>query len=146
MYVLNNFVTFKLSFLTQRLSITDRSNLLDDAFNLARAGHLGYDVALDMTSYLEKETEYLPWKSSARALSYISNMLEFTGDYSLLQVMLNNFLVQKIWKMSIPREQPKQRNENCRLGFIESVHEREWKVLHLSRPLEPVKAVFDSQY
>ncbi|XP_053392901.1 glutamyl aminopeptidase-like [Mercenaria mercenaria] len=67
------------------LSITDRANLLDDAFNLARAGHLSYDIALDMTSYLDKEREYLPWKSTANALSYLSTMLEFTGDFSYLQ-------------------------------------------------------------
>lgn len=67
------------------LSISDRANLIDDAFNLARAGHLSYGIALDMTSYLDKEKDYLPWRSSANALSYLSTMLEFTGDYSLLQ-------------------------------------------------------------
>lgn len=77
---------------TNKLSIADRSNLLDDAFNLARAGHLGYDIALDMTLYLEKEKEYLPWESSASDLSYISDMLEFTGDFSYFQ----DYIVKKV--------------------------------------------------
>lgn len=76
-----NFIFFK-----QKLNQTDRANLLDDAFNLARAGLLGYEVALDMTSYLSKEEDYLPWKSAVSGLSYLSSMLEFTGDYYLIQV------------------------------------------------------------
>lgn len=70
----------------QALSPTDRSNLLDDAFNLARAGILGYDVALEMTSYLEKENDYLPWESAVSGLSYLADMLEFTGDFIYMQV------------------------------------------------------------
>ena len=60
--------------------------MIDDAFNLARAGLLGYDVALDITSYLAKEDDYLPWKSAANALGYLTDMLEFTGDSILMKV------------------------------------------------------------
>ncbi|KAH3863357.1 glutamyl aminopeptidase-like [Dreissena polymorpha] len=70
---------------TKVLTPADRANLIDDAFNLARAGLLGYDIALDMTSYLDAEQDYLPWESATSGLSYIAAMLEFTGDYELLQ-------------------------------------------------------------
>ena len=70
----------------QDFTPSDRSNLINDAFNLARAGLLNYDVALDMTSYLDKEDVYLPWKSSQSGFSYIASMLEFTGDFELLQI------------------------------------------------------------
>ena len=42
---------------------------------------------------------------------------------------------------SIPQAQPNQNNENCRPGFIESVHEISWKVQHLLRPLPPAWAL-----
>ena len=70
----------------QKLQPTDRSNLLDDAFNLARAEILSYDLALNMTLYLDKETDYVPWDTAGNGFFYLSNMLKFTGDYGLLQV------------------------------------------------------------
>ena len=45
-----------------------------------------------------------------------------------------------------PSKAPKQNSENCRLRFIESGHDRLWNVQHLSRPLAPALAVFNSQH
>lgn len=42
-------------------SVSDRVQLLNDAFLLAEATQLEYKVALDLTRYLGKETEYTPW-------------------------------------------------------------------------------------
>ena len=53
----------------------DRCNLLDDAFNLARATQLGYPVALNLTRYLEAELHYFPWSSVGYGLGYISSQL-----------------------------------------------------------------------
>ncbi|XP_076453772.1 glutamyl aminopeptidase-like [Babylonia areolata] len=66
-----------------KLSAADRSGLLDDAMNLARAGLLGYDVALEMTSYLNLEDSFIPWQSTYDSLTYISSMLMFDTDYGL---------------------------------------------------------------
>lgn len=42
-------------------SVSDRVQLLNDAFLLAEASQLEYKVAMDMTEYLIKEKEYVPW-------------------------------------------------------------------------------------
>ena len=67
----------------QVLEAVDRCNLLDDAFNLARATQLEYPVALNLTKYLENEVDYFPWFSVGYGLGYISSMLytdyEFTN-------------------------------------------------------------------
>ncbi|XP_015604737.1 aminopeptidase Ey [Cephus cinctus] len=58
----------------------NRAQLIDDALNLARAGRLDYTTALDVTSYLAHETEYLPWKAALTAMGYLDNMLiKFPG-------------------------------------------------------------------
>ncbi|KAK3612374.1 hypothetical protein CHS0354_031967 [Potamilus streckersoni] len=67
------------------LSPADRSGLIDDAFNLARAGYIDYELALGMTSYLDTEMDYAPWKSAAEGLNFISRMLSFTPHFGLWQ-------------------------------------------------------------
>lgn len=62
-------------------SVADRSNLLNDAFSLAEATQLSYDIALDLTQYLEKETEYVPWSVAVSKLSVIRRLLYYTKHY-----------------------------------------------------------------
>ena len=57
------------------ISTINRAQLIDDALNLARAGKLDYTTALDVTSYLAHETEYLPWKAAFTAMHYLDDML-----------------------------------------------------------------------
>ncbi|VDD92199.1 unnamed protein product [Enterobius vermicularis] len=54
-----------------------RARIVDDSFALAEAGHLPYQVALNVTQYLKKETELLPW---ALALTSFSTILVNFGD------------------------------------------------------------------
>ena len=75
-----------LSFQSWKLTAADRSGLLDDAMNLARAGFLGYDVALEMTSYLNREDNFVPWQSTYASLTYISSMLTYDTDFGLWRV------------------------------------------------------------
>jgi len=51
----------------------DRAGLLDDAFNLARAGKLPYDKALNALEYLDQEKDYIPWIIVSSGLTYITN-------------------------------------------------------------------------
>lgn len=59
----------------------DRSGLIDDAFNLARAGQLGMSTALGLTDYLDKEREYIPWSSALSHLGFIGSMLSMRPSY-----------------------------------------------------------------
>ncbi|XP_071975412.1 glutamyl aminopeptidase [Engystomops pustulosus] len=54
----------------------DRAGIIDDVFALARAERLDYGVSLNLTKYLEKEEDYLPWVRAISALSYLVDMLE----------------------------------------------------------------------
>lgn len=69
------------------LSTVDRSGLLDDALNLARSGMLDYEVALNLTSYLTKEKEYVPWMSALDNMGYFAiqfstyDSLKGSSDY-----------------------------------------------------------------
>ena len=58
-----------------------RAQIIDDAINLAKSGHLDYQTALSVTGYLSKEVEYVPWVSALNGLSYINTMLKRTAAY-----------------------------------------------------------------
>lgn len=70
----------------RNISTINRAQLIDDALNLARAGRLDYAIALDVTSYLAHETEYLPWKSAFTAMDYLDSMLVKTPSYDKFRV------------------------------------------------------------
>ncbi|CAJ0939824.1 unnamed protein product, partial [Mesorhabditis belari] len=44
-----------------KIPVKGRHRVIDDAFILAAANHLPYEVAFNVSSYLSKETETLPW-------------------------------------------------------------------------------------
>uniref|UniRef100_A0A7M4EDQ9 Aminopeptidase n=1 Tax=Crocodylus porosus TaxID=8502 RepID=A0A7M4EDQ9_CROPO len=64
----------------QSFSSADRAGVLDDAFSLARADIVNYSVPLDLTNYLQNETEYLPWQRVIVAVTYLSDMLKDDKD------------------------------------------------------------------
>jgi len=61
----------------------DRASLLNDAFSLAESGHIGYDIPLSMTRYLEKETHLVPWDTVYDKLMIMGGLLERTPSYPL---------------------------------------------------------------
>lgn len=65
----------------------DRAHLLNDAFSLAEATQLDYDVALELTRFLKNEMEYVPWTVGISKLSVIRKLVYYTVDYP-------NFLVR----------------------------------------------------
>ncbi|KAK8728890.1 hypothetical protein OTU49_008846 [Cherax quadricarinatus] len=75
------------------IHVTNRAQIIDDAFNLARAGRLSYRIALEVISYLGQEEEYVPWKAAFTNFQYLFDMFSrdpsFGGvrDY-LLSVIL----------------------------------------------------------
>ena len=73
-----------ISSLNRNMSSIHRSNraqLIDDAMNLARAGYLKYEISLQLIDYLERETEFIPWKSGLSNFRFIRKMLSRTGAY-----------------------------------------------------------------
>lgn len=60
----------------------NRAQLIDDAFNLARAEYLDMAVALKLLSYLHLETEYAPWAAANNVLNYFHGKLQGTVHYA----------------------------------------------------------------
>ncbi|KAF7991209.1 hypothetical protein HCN44_002771 [Aphidius gifuensis] len=63
----------------KRLSISDRTNIIEDAFSLAQASELDYTIAMKMTSYLGKEHSSVPWRVAAAKLLTIDDLLLSTN-------------------------------------------------------------------
>lgn len=70
----------------ERISTANRAQLVDDALNLARAGHIDYSIAMDVISYLKQEKEHLPWKSALMNLDFMDKMLIRGQGYDLFRV------------------------------------------------------------
>uniref|UniRef100_A0A182QV74 Aminopeptidase n=1 Tax=Anopheles farauti TaxID=69004 RepID=A0A182QV74_9DIPT len=59
----------------------NRAQLINDAFNLARANRLDMAQALDLLRYLSGEQEYVPWAAANGVLNYFFNKLRGTASY-----------------------------------------------------------------
>lgn len=57
------------------IHVLNRAQLIDDAFNLARVEKLNYTFVLDLTEYLEKETDLIPWYSAKNGFSYLTDRM-----------------------------------------------------------------------
>ncbi|KAI8503274.1 hypothetical protein Bbelb_190950 [Branchiostoma belcheri] len=68
--------------------VSTRASLIDDAFNLARASRLLIPTALDLTRYLDKEDDYVPWKAALRALHYLLTVMSKSPSYNSLKSVL----------------------------------------------------------
>lgn len=74
---------------TLRISVANRAQLIDDSMNLARAGYIAYDIALNLTRYLVNEMEYVPWKAAISGFHFLNTMFVSQGEYDLLKVREN---------------------------------------------------------
>ncbi|XP_074533010.1 alanyl (membrane) aminopeptidase-like b isoform X2 [Halichoeres trimaculatus] len=69
----------------ERIPLMNRGQLIDDAFNLARAKLVDVTLALNSTRFLRNETEYLPWESAVRNMKYIVRMFDRSEVYGPMQ-------------------------------------------------------------
>ncbi|XP_075149907.1 suppressor of ER stress-induced death [Haematobia irritans] len=78
----------------EQISPANRAQLIDDALNLARGGHLSYDLALNLTRYLVHEEDTTAWKAAINAFNFLDAMFGSMGEYdmfkSYLLKLLNN--------------------------------------------------------
>ncbi|XP_053690819.1 aminopeptidase N-like [Sabethes cyaneus] len=83
-YDLQNWKLIIDALLTNPLSISrsNRAQLIDDAFNLARSERLDMSVALELLQYLRYETEYAPWAAANTVLNYFYDKLLGTSHYA----------------------------------------------------------------
>ncbi|XP_076764228.1 putative aminopeptidase-2 [Xylocopa sonorina] len=63
----------------------NRAQIIDDLFNLARAGYVDYQLALDGTLFLKEEKEYVPWKAFVNAMNFILQRYQGQKGYNLIR-------------------------------------------------------------
>ncbi|CAH2108175.1 unnamed protein product [Euphydryas editha] len=78
-------LTEQLQSQTEQLTISDRSNLLDDAFALAEAQVIPYRVALNLSTYLRVENDFVPWETATSIFASLSTRLLNTPAHDDLQ-------------------------------------------------------------
>lgn len=76
----------------KQIAPSNRAQLIDDAMNLARGGHINYGVALNLTRYLINEDDHAPWKAAVNAFQFIDSMFVSQGDYDLLKVAYIHYI------------------------------------------------------
>lgn len=70
-----------------KVDLVTRAALVSDAFSMARSGRLDYSVALDLSTYLTNEVEYVPWEAALRHLSFLDTRLASTDAYNNFKVI-----------------------------------------------------------
>ncbi|EDV92817.1 membrane alanyl aminopeptidase [Drosophila grimshawi] len=50
----------------------NRAQIADDLLNLARAGHIHYDLTLSVLEYLASEVNYIPWTSAFNGFDFLA--------------------------------------------------------------------------
>ncbi|NWS71136.1 AMPN Aminopeptidase, partial [Crotophaga sulcirostris] len=60
----------------QVIPVINRAQIIDDAFNLARAKYVSVTLALNTTRFLSHETEYMPWEAALNNLHYFQLMFD----------------------------------------------------------------------
>ncbi|KAM6942737.1 aminopeptidase Ey-like [Xenentodon cancila] len=79
----------KLNSRHQEIPLINRVQIIDDAFNLARANILNITLALRTTKFLDKEVEYMPWETAVHNLDYLFLMFDRSEVYGPMQAYIN---------------------------------------------------------
>jgi len=81
------------------IHVLNRAQLIDDSFNLARAGMLHYSVALNLSTYLMKEDDEIPWYTAIECLSYVVERMRRSAEgCDYIKVFKEFYLVPILYK------------------------------------------------
>ncbi|KFW65314.1 Aminopeptidase N, partial [Pygoscelis adeliae] len=68
----------------QAIPVINRAQIIDDAFNLARAKYINVTLALDTTRFLSRETAYMPWEAALNNLHYFQLMFDRSEVFGVM--------------------------------------------------------------
>ncbi|NXS75702.1 AMPN Aminopeptidase, partial [Pandion haliaetus] len=68
----------------QAIPMINRAQIIDDAFNLARAKYISVTLALSTTRFLSQETEYMPWEAALNNLHYFQLMFDRSEVFGVM--------------------------------------------------------------
>ncbi|XP_044742414.1 glutamyl aminopeptidase-like isoform X2 [Chrysoperla carnea] len=89
------------------VSTVTQAQLLDDAFTFAENGDLKYEVAIDLTRFLENVDEFFPWKSTAAYLINLYDKISMTPTLEKYQKYLGKITKKAFEKVSFQSEYQK---------------------------------------
>ncbi|XP_022215178.2 aminopeptidase N [Drosophila obscura] len=69
----------------ERIHVINRAQLIDDALYLAWTGEQDYEIAMRLIEYLQREREYLPWKSALENLRRVSRIVRQTPEFEFFK-------------------------------------------------------------
>ncbi|XP_054922034.2 aminopeptidase N-like isoform X1 [Dermacentor andersoni] len=79
----------------EAIHVLNRAQLIDDALDLAKNGHLPYEVALEFLDLVRPEDDYMPWKSALDAMHDLDFLIRKTKYYRKYQVFVRFLLERK---------------------------------------------------
>jgi aminopeptidase N len=85
----------------ERIHVLNRAQLVDDVLNFAMDGHIGFDIALGVMTYLQRETEYLPWAAAANYLDRLDYLLLGDATRGLLHEFVNHLVSRMYARRSL---------------------------------------------
>ncbi|XP_052756052.1 glutamyl aminopeptidase-like isoform X2 [Galleria mellonella] len=88
-----------------QLTISDRAHLLNDVFALAEARLVTYGLALNLTTYLTVEEDYVPWETASHIFSSLRNKLLNTLAFDPLQKYIQHLVKPLYEKQTWERTQ-----------------------------------------
>ncbi|NXY50682.1 AMPN Aminopeptidase, partial [Ceuthmochares aereus] len=68
----------------QVIPVINRAQIIDDAFNLARAKYVNVTLALSTTRFLSNEIEYMPWAAALNNLQYFKLMFDRSEVFGVM--------------------------------------------------------------
>ncbi|KAJ4924773.1 hypothetical protein JOQ06_003724, partial [Pogonophryne albipinna] len=114
------------------ISVGNRAGLIDDAFNLARAGYLPQGVPLQLIGYLPEEPSFLPWHSASRALYQLDKLLDRTDEYSLFSDYVLKQVAARYHRMGWPTNVPSSEGNVLQASYQTEELQRELIMLACS--------------
>ncbi|XP_050432744.1 uncharacterized protein LOC126840826 [Adelges cooleyi] len=99
------------------LHVLNRAQLVDDSFNLARAGRLNYTVPLELTNYLDKENDVIPWYSVMNSFNYILDRMRRSPLYSEIENYVSDKALIIFTKLQLQVEEKKNKTYAINAGW-----------------------------
>ncbi|GBP93587.1 Endoplasmic reticulum aminopeptidase 2 [Eumeta japonica] len=98
---------------SDKLTISDRAHLLNDVFALAEAQVLSYNLALELTTYLKVEDQYVPWATAASIFGKLKN--------KLLNSVAHKYLMEYVQGLITPIYEKQTWEKNTERTVIEGL-------------------------
>ncbi|KAJ3595999.1 hypothetical protein NHX12_002408 [Muraenolepis orangiensis] len=101
------------------IPVINRAQLVDDAFNLARANLVPSTRALQTTVYLSAERQYIPWQSALDNMQYFYLMLDRTEVYGPMQDYMRSLVTPLYHHYNTTYNQVNAVHMSCSTGLEE---------------------------